>query len=137
MNERISIKSTQVDIISSKEDIKVNSNTFIHLSSNNAVKIETKLEDKKSKVWLSSPIIQLGIESDISKYQPIVKGDDLEKELEDIYKILVQIVSFPGAQLANNSLTSPNPTLVNLIKGKLNSFRKKKKKWKSTVSKTV
>ena len=138
MNEKISIKSSQVDIISSINDVKVNSNTFIHLSSNQSIKMETKIGDKQSKVWLSTPIIQLGTESLTNKYQPIVKGDDLEKELIEIYNLLLQIVSFPGAQIALGVVpTLPNPSLIQLIQGKLNSFKKKRKKWKSTVSKTV
>ena len=137
-NEKISIKSPQIEIISSKDDIKVNSNTFIHLSSNQSIKMETKIGDKQSKVWLSTPIIQLGTESLTNKYQPIVKGDDLEKELIEIYNLLLQIVSFPGAQIALGVVpTLPNPSLIQLINGKLNSFKKKRKKWKSTVSKTV
>ena len=137
MNEKITIKSNQIDIISSKDDVKVNSNTFIHLSSNESIKMETKFGDKQSKVWLSSPIIQLGIETTTVKYQPVVKGDDLEKELIEIYQLLLQIVSFPGAQIAAGVPTIPNPTLISLIQGKLNSFTKKKKRFKSTVSKTV
>jgi len=138
MSEKISIKSSQIDIVSSKDDIKVNSNTFIHLSSNQSIKMETKIGDKQSKVWLSTPIIQLGTESLTNKYQPIVKGDDLEKELIEIYNLLLQIVSFPGAQIALGIVpTLPNPSLIQLINGKLNSFKKKRKKWKSTVSKTV
>ena len=138
MSEKIAIKSSQIDIISSKDDIKVNSNTFIHLSSNQSIKMETKIGDKQSKVWLSTPIIQLGTESLTNKYQPIVKGDDLEKELIEIYNLLLQIVSFPGAQIALGVVpTLPNPSLIQLIQGKLNSFKKKRKKWKSTVSKTV
>jgi hypothetical protein len=138
MSEKISIKSSQVDIISSINDVKVNSNTFIHLSSNQSIKMETKIGDKQSKVWLSTPIIQLGTESLTNKYQPIVKGDDLEKELIEIYNLLLQIVSFPGAQIALGVVpTLPNPSLIQLIQGKLNSFKKKRKKWKSTVSKTV
>jgi hypothetical protein len=136
-NEKISIKSPQIEIISSKDDIKVNSNTFIHLSSNQSIKMETKIGDKQSKVWLSTPIIQLGTESVTSKYQPVVKGDDLEKELVEIYNLLLQIVSYPGSQIAAGIPTLPNPSLIQLIQGKLNSFTKKKKKWKSTVSKTV
>jgi hypothetical protein len=100
--------------------------------------METKIGDKQSKVWLSTPIIQLGTESLTNKYQPIVKGDDLEKELIEIYNLLLQIVSFPGAQIALGVVpTLPNPSLIQLINGKLNSFKKKRKKWKSTVSKTV
>jgi hypothetical protein len=138
MSEKISIKSSQIDIISSINDVKVNSNTFIHLSSNQSIKMETKIGDKQSKVWLSTPIIQLGTESLTNKYQPIVKGDDLEKELIEIYNLLLQIVSFPGAQIALGVVpTLPNPSLIQLINGKLNSFKKKRKKWKSTVSKTV
>jgi len=137
MSEKIAIKSSQVDIISSKDDIKVNANTFIHLSSNQSIKMETKIGDKQSKVWLSTPIIQLGTESLTNKYQPVVKGDDLEKELIEIYKVLLTIVSFPGAQNANGTPTTPNLALIKLINGKLNSFKKKRKKWKSTVSKTV
>ena len=138
MSEKIAIKSSQIDIVSSKDDIKVNSNTFIHLSSNQSIKMETKIGDKQSKVWLSTPIIQLGTESLTNKYQPIVKGDDLEKELIEIYNLLLQIVSFPGAQIALGIVpTLPNPSLIQLINGKLNSFKKKRKKWKSTVSKTV
>ena len=137
MSEIISIKSPQINIISSKDDIKVNSNTVIHLSSNNSIKMETKIGDKQSNIWLSSPIIQLGTESLTNKYQPIVKGDDLEKELEDIYKLLLQVVQYAGAQIAAGVPTSPNPTLIQFVNGKLNSFKKKRKKWKSTVSKTV
>ena len=137
MNENISIKSNQIDIISSKDNIKLNSNTFIHLSSNESIKMETKIENKQSKIWLSSPIIQLGIETTTNKYQPIVKGDDLEIELIEIYELLLQIVSFEGSQIASGVLTTPNPTLILLIQGKLNSFTKKRKKFKSTVSKTV
>jgi hypothetical protein len=137
MSEKIAIKSSQVDIISSKDDIKVNANTFIHLSSNQSIKMETKIGDKQSKVWLSTPIIQLGTESLTNKYQPVVKGDDLEKELTEIYKVLLQIVSFPGSQSVGGVLSTTNPALIQLIQGKLNSFSKKRKKWKSTVSKTV
>ena len=137
MNENISIKSNQIDIISSKDNIKLNSNTFIHLSSNESIKMETKIENKQSKVWLSSPIIQLGIETITNKYQPIVKGDDLEQDLIEIYKLLLQIVQYPGAQIAAGVPTSPNPMIISFIQGKLNAFIKKKKTWKSTVSKTV
>ena len=137
MSEKISIKSSQIDIVSSIDDVKINSNTFIHLSSNQSIKMETKIGDKQSKVWLSTPIIQLGTESLTNKYQPVVKGDDLEKELVEIYNLLLQIVSFPGAQIATGTPTTPNPTLIQLINGKLNIFKKKRKKWKSTVSKTV
>jgi hypothetical protein len=137
MSEIISIKSPQIDIISSKDDIKINSNTFIHLSSNDSIKMETKIGDKQSNIWLSSPIIQLGTETTTSKYQPIVKGDDLEKELIEIYNLLLQIVSFPGAQIVSGVPTSPNPLIISFIQNKLNLFVKKRKNWKSTVSKTV
>jgi len=137
MSEIISIKSPQIDIISSKDDIKINSNTFIHLSSNDSIKMETKIGNKQSNIWLSSPIIQLGIETTTSKYQPIVKGDDLEQELIEIYNLLLQIVSYPGAQIASGVPTLPNPPLVSFIQNKLNLFVKKRKNWKSTVSKTV
>ena len=137
MSEKIAIKSSQIDIVSSINDVKINSNTFIHLSSNQSIKMETKIGDKQSKVWLSTPIIQLGTESLTNKYQPVVKGDDLEKELVEIYNLLLQIVSFPGAQIAVGTPTIPNPSLIQLIQGKLNLFKKKRKKWKSTVSKTV
>ena len=137
MSEKISIKSSQIDIVSSIDDVKINSNTFIHLSSNQSIKMETKIGDKQSKVWLSTPIIQLGTESLTNKYQPVVKGDDLEKELVEIYNLLLQIVTFPGAQISVGTPTIPNPSLIQLVQGKLNSFKKKRKKWKSTVSKTV
>jgi hypothetical protein len=137
MSEIISIKSPQIDIISSKDDIKINSNTFIHLSSNDSIKMETKIGDKQSNIWLSSPIIQLGTETTTSKYQPIVKGDDLEQELIEIYNLLLQIVSYSGAQIASGVPTLPNPSLVSFIQNKLNLFVKKRKNWKSTVSKTV
>jgi hypothetical protein len=137
MSEIISIKSPQIDIISSKDDIKINSNTFIHLSSNDSIKMETKIGDKQSNIWLSSPIIQLGTETTTSKYQPIVKGDDLEQELIEIYNLLLQIVSYSGAQIASGIPTLPNPSLVSFIQNKLNLFVKKRKNWKSTVSKTV
>ena len=137
MSEKISIKSSQIDIVSSIDDIKVNSNTFIHLSSNQSIKMETKIGDKQSKVWLSTPIIQLGTESLTNKYQPVVKGDDLEKELVEIYNLLLQIVTFPGAQISLFGPTAPAPSLIQLVQGKLNLFKKKRKKWKSTVSKTV
>jgi hypothetical protein len=137
MSENISIKSNQVDIISSKDNVKINSNTFIHLSSNDSIKIETKIGDKQSKIWLSSPIIQLGVETTINKYQPIVKGDDLEKELIEIYNVLLHIVSYPGAQIAAGGYTSPNPSIIFEIQNKLNNFIKSRKNWKSTVSKTV
>ena len=99
--------------------------------------METKIGGKQSKVWLSTPIIQLGTETTTLKFQPVVKGDDLEKEITEIYQLLLQIVSFPGAQIAAGVPTSPNPSLIQLVQGKLNSFTKKRKKWKSTVSKTV
>ena len=137
MNEKIAIKSSQIDIVSSINDVKINSNTFIHLSSNQSIKMETKIGDKQSKVWLSTPIIQLGTESLTNKYQPVVKGDDLEKELVEIYNLLLQIVTFPGAQIAVGTPTIPNPSLIQLVQGKLNNFKKKRKKWKSTVSETV
>jgi hypothetical protein len=137
MNEKITIKSNQIDIISSKDDIKINSNTFIHLSSNDSIKMETKIGNKQSKIWLSSPIIQLGIETTTSKYQPIVKGDDLEQELIKIYTLLLQIVSFPGAQIISGGYTVPNPSLISSIQWELSEFIKKRKNWKSTVSKTV
>jgi hypothetical protein len=137
MSENISIKSPQIDIISSKDDIKINSNTFIHLSSNDSIKMETKIGDKQSKIWLSSPIIQLGVETTVNKYQPIVKGDDLEKELIEIYNVLLHIVSFPGAQIAAGGYTSPNPSIIKSIQNKLDNFITSRKNWKSTVSKTV
>lgn len=137
MNENISIKSNQIDIISSKDNIKLNSNTFIHLSSNESIKMETKIENKQSKVWLSSPIIQLGIETTTNKYQPIVKGDDLEQDLIEIYELLLQIVRYPGAQIAAGAQTSPNPSLISFIQFRKDLFTNKVKTWKSTVSKTV
>ena len=137
MDEKIIIKSPQIDIISSKDDIKINSNTFIHLSSNDSIKMETKIENKQSKIWLSSPIIQLGVETTVNKYQPIVKGDDLEKELIEIYNVLLHIVSFPGAQIAAGGYTSPNPSIIKSIQNKLDNFITSRKNWKSTVSKTV
>jgi hypothetical protein len=137
MSENISIKSPQIDIISSKDDIKINSNTFIHLSSNDSIKMETNIGDKQSKIWLSSPIIQLGVETTVNKYQPIVKGDDLEKELIEIYNVLLHIVSFPGAQIAAGGYTSPNPSIIKSIQNKLDNFITSRKNWKSTVSKTV
>jgi hypothetical protein len=137
MNENISIKSNQIDIISSKDNIKLNSNTFIHLSSNESIKMETKIENKQSKVWLSSPIIQLGIETTTNKYQPIVKGDDLEQDLIEIYKLLLQIVQYPGAQIAAGAKTSPDPALISFIQFRKDLFTNKVKTWKSTVSKTV
>tara|TARA_R110000822_G_scaffold13517_2_gene47992 strand:+ start:61 stop:486 length:426 start_codon:yes stop_codon:yes gene_type:complete len=141
MSENISIKSNQIDIISSKDNVKINSNTFIHLSSNDSIKMETKIENKienkQSKIWLSSPIIQLGVETTVNKYQPIVKGDDLEKELIEIYNVLLQIVRYPGAQIAAGTQTSPNPFLISFIQFKKDLFTNKVKTWKSTVSKTV
>ena len=137
MSEKINISSPQVNIISTTNDIKANSNTFIHLSSNDSIKLETNLQDKQSKTWIASPIIQLGVETKTSQYEPIVKGDELEKELEEIYKLLLDIVSFPGAQISPIGPTTPAPPLINMVKGKLESFEKKNKKWKSTISKTA
>jgi hypothetical protein len=99
--------------------------------------METKIGNKQSKIWLSSPIIQLGVETTVNKYQPIVKGDDLEKELIEIYNVLLHIVSFPGAQIAAGGYTSPNPSIIKSIQNKLDNFITSRKNWKSTVSKTV
>ena len=137
MSEKISIKSNEVSIAASDNKIELNANTFIHLSSNESTKIETKLQDRQTNIWLASPQIKLGVESSTKKYEPVVKGDSLDAELLEILELIYQSFLFPGAFNTPAGPTVVNPALLNTIKSKIEVYRKKDKKWKSNISQVV
>lgn len=138
MSEKISIKSNEVSIAASDNKIELNANTFIHLSSNESTKIETKLEDRKTNIWLASPQIKLGVESSTKKYEPVVKGDSLDTELLEILELILSSFEFPGAFMTPVGPTmTANPALITSIKSKIEIYKKKVKKWKSNISQVV
>ena len=137
MSEKISIKSNEVSIAASDNKIELNANTFIHLSSNESTKIETKLQDRETNIWLASPQIKLGVESPTKKYEPVVKGDSLDKELLEILELILSSFQYPGAFTTPAGPAIVNPTLISLLKGQIETYKKKDKKWKSNISQVV
>jgi hypothetical protein len=128
MSKNISIKSGKLELVSSDTDIKLNSNTYIHLGSKEGVYIDVGTvgsDDVQNKVWINSPRIEFGLENLADKFEPVVKGDQLEVILGDILTLLNEIVSTPGAYLPQGQaqLVSHTAFTTNIIKQKLKRFK--------------
>ena len=130
MDNKIIIKSKKLELISSNTDIKLNSNTYIHLGAKEGLFIDIGSVDgdnKPNKVRINSPKIEFGIPTQTKKLEPVVKGDQLETILNDILELLNQIVSTPGAYVPQGQviLKANTQTKTELIKKKLKRFKSK------------
>jgi hypothetical protein len=135
--ETITIKSGKLELISSIEDIKLNSNTYIHLGAKEGLYIDVGSVDgdnKQNKVWINSPRIEFGKSgsSKTKQLEPVVKGDQLEKILIDILNLLNLMASVPGAYVPQGQ-----PTLINKTKNQTNSIKQKIKRIKSKITYTI
>ena len=128
--EKISAKSGKLELVSESDDIKINSNTYIHLGAKEGLFIDIGSVDgdnKPNKVRINSPKIEFGIPTQTKKLEPVVKGDQLETILNDILELLNQIVSTPGAYVPQGQviLKTNTQTKTELIKKKLKRFKSK------------
>jgi hypothetical protein len=128
-NEKISIKSGKLEIVSTTTDIKLNSNTYIHLGAKEGVFIDIGNIDgdnKTNSLIINAPSIELGLNKPGYKQEPIVKGDTLEQKLIQMTSIIedlayqIRLISNPDSQphavnLYNNILAE-NTILKNELK---------------------
>jgi hypothetical protein len=127
-NEKISVKSGKLELISENTDIKINSNTYIHLGAKEGLYIDVGSIDRdnmQNKVWINSPRIDFGKENTVDKLEPVVKGDQLELILIDVLDLLNQIVDTPGAYIPQGQvfLKTNTQDKTELIKQKLKRFK--------------
>lgn len=133
--EKISIKSGKLELVSESDDIKINSNTYIHLGVKEGLFIDVGNIDgdnKPNKIRINSPRIEFGIPTQTKKLEPVVKGDQLELILEDILDLLNQIVSTPGAYIPQGQTI-----LKTITQAKTEIIKQKLKKFKSKITYTV
>ena len=81
-NEKISIKSGKLEIVSTTTDIKLNSNTYIHLGAKEGVFIDIGNIDgdnKTNSLIINAPSIELGLNKS--------KSDTIEFLQEEIFKL--------------------------------------------------
>jgi hypothetical protein len=128
MSKTITAKSGKLELVSSDEDIKLNSNTYIHLGAKEGLYIDVGSIDgdnEQNKVWINSPRIEFGLENPVNKFEPVVKGDQLELILIDVLDLLNQIVESPGAYIPQGQvfLKANTQTKTELIKQKLKRFK--------------
>ena len=128
MSKTITTKSGKLELVSSEEDIKLNSNTYIHLGAKEGLYIDVGSVDGdnyQNKVWINSPRIEFGVSTPVNPLEPIVKGDQLEIILNDILDLLNQIVSTPGVYIPQGQiyLKSMTQFKTELIKQKLKRFK--------------
>jgi hypothetical protein len=128
--EKISAKSGKLELVSESDDIKINSNTYIHLGAKEGLFIDIGSVDgdnKPNKVRINSPRIEFGIPTQTKKLEPVVKGDQLELILKDILDLLNQIVSTPGAYIPQGQtiLKTITQAKTEIIKQKLKKFKSK------------
>lgn len=130
-NEKISAKSGKLELVSESDDIKINSNTYIHLGAKEGLFIDIGSVDgdnKPNKVRINSPRIEFGVPTQTKKLEPIVKGDQLEIILNDILDLLNNIVGTPGAYVPQGQaiLKTITQSKTELIKKKLKRFKSNK-----------
>ncbi len=134
-NEKISIKSGKLELISENTDIKINSNTYIHLGAKEGIFIDVGAVDgdnKPNKIRINSPRIEFGIPTQTKKLEPVVKGDQLETILNEILDLLNSIVGTPGAYVPQGQVI-----LKTLTQAKTELIKKKLKRFKSNKTYTV
>ena len=138
-NEKISIKSGKLEIVSTTTDIKLNSNTYIHLGAKEGVFIDIGNIDgdnKTNSLIINAPSIELGLNKPGYKQEPIVKGDTLEQKLIQMTSIIEDL----AYQIRLISNTDSQPHAVNLynnILAETTQLKKELKDIKSKVSKTI
>lgn len=133
--EKISIKSGKLEIISESSDIKINSNTYIHLGAKEGLYIDVGSKDKDNKpnkVRINSPKIEFGIPSSTTPLESVVKGDQLELILIEVLDLLNNIVSAPGAYIPQGQAM-----LKTLTQAKTELIKKKLKRFKSNITYTI
>jgi hypothetical protein len=133
--ETISIKSGKLELVSSTEDIKLNSNTYIHLGVKEGLYIDVGSVDgdnTQNKVWINSPSIHFGKANAVDKLEPVVKGYQLELILNEILDLLNQVVSTPGAYVPQGQaiLKTVTQARTEIIKQKMSRFQ-------SNITRTV
>jgi hypothetical protein len=77
MSKTITTKSGKLELVSSEGDIKLNSNTYIHLGAKEGLYIDVGSIDGdniQNKVWINSPRIDFGKPNTVDKLEPVVKG---------------------------------------------------------------
>jgi len=135
MNDKIIIKSKKLELISSNTDIKLNSNTYIHLGAKEGLYIDVGSIDgdnTQNKVWINGPRIDFGKENTVDKLEPVVKGDQLELILNEILELLNQIVGTPGAYVPQGQAV-----LKTITQAKTEIIKQKMSRFKSNITYTV
>ena len=135
MSKTITTKSGKLELVSSKNDIKLNSNTYIHLGAKEGLYIDVGSIDGdniQNKVWINSPRIDFGKPNIIDKLEPVVKGYQLELILNDILDLLNQIVSTPGVYIPQGQAI-----LKTITKAKTEIIKQKMSKFQSKITNTV
>jgi hypothetical protein len=135
MSKTITTKSGKLELVSSEGDIKLNSNTYIHLGAKEGLYIDVGSVDGdniQNKVWINSPSIHFGKANLVDKLEPVVKGYQLELILNEILDLLNQIVSTPGAYIPQGQAT-----LKILTKAKTELIKQKMSRFQSNITRTV
>jgi hypothetical protein len=135
MNDKIIVKSKKLELISSNTDIKLNSNTYIHLGAKEGLYIDVGSIDgdnTQNKVWINGPRIDFGKENTVDKLEPVVKGDQLELILNEILELLNQIVGTPGAYVPQGQAV-----LKTITQAKTEIIKQKMSRFKSNITYTV
>jgi hypothetical protein len=135
MSKHIAIKSGKLELVSSKNDIKLNSNTYIHLGAKEGLYIDVGSIDGdnvQNKVWINSPSIDFGKPNLVDKLEPVVKGYQLELILNDILDLLNLIVSTPGAYIPPGQVV-----LKTITKAKTEIIKQKMSRFQSNITRTV
>ena len=135
MSKTITTKSGKLELVSSEGDIKLNSNTYIHLGAKEGLYIDVGSIDGdniQNKVWINSPSIHFGKSNLVDKLEPVVKGYQLELILNEILDLLNQIVSTPGAYIPQGQATLKITT-----KDKTELIKQKMSRFQSNITRTV
>jgi hypothetical protein len=138
-NEKISIKSGKLEIVSTTTDIKLNSNTYIHLGAKEGVFIDIGNIDGDNKInslIINAPSIELGLNKPGYKQEPIVKGDILEQKLTQIINI-IEDLAYQTRLICNPDSKPHAINLYNNILAETTQVKKELKDIKSKVSKTI
>ena len=134
--KKISIKSGKLEVVSTTTDIKLNSNTYIHLGAKEGVFIDIGNIDgdnKRNSLIINAPSIELGLNKPGYKQEPIVKGDTLEQKLNQI----IEDLAYQTRLICNPDSKPHAINLYNNILAETTQVKKELKDIKSNVSKTI
>lgn len=135
MSKTITTKSGKLELVSSEGDIKLNSNTYIHLGAKEGLYIDVGSIDGdniQNKVWINSPRIDFGKSNAVDKLEPVVKGYQLELILNEILDLLNNIVNTPGAYIPQGQAI-----LKTITQAKTEIIKQKMSKFQSNITYTV